>query len=87
MKFDEENILLYRGAWDEWEFELCDIIVPMSPNECDKKKDSILKHQSQKDRPMFPGDDAREFWERAEQRNRGTAEQITKLGFTAYEAC
>ena len=86
-KFNPENVLLYRGAWDEWEVELCDFIVPMSPMESEKKRESILKHQSQKDRPMFPGNDIREFWERAQQRNRGTAELLSKLGFVSYEAC
>jgi glucosamine-6-phosphate deaminase len=57
--FDAEHIFLYRGAWEEWELEMVNSIVPMSPDEITKKRDSIFKHQSQKDRPMFPGNDRR----------------------------
>jgi len=60
-------------------------IIPMSPEEISRKRDSIFKHQSQKDRPMFPGDDKREFWQRSEERNRGTAHLLTRLGFPEYE--
>ena len=37
------------------------------------KVDAIFKHQSQKDRALFPGADPREFWQRALDRNRATA--------------
>ena len=43
-------------------------------------------HQSQKDRPPFPGDDNREFWQRAEDRNRETAKLYRDLGLAEYEA-
>ncbi|SFF34260.1 glucosamine-6-phosphate deaminase, partial [Pedobacter antarcticus] len=52
----------------------------------EKKKYAIFKHQSQKDRAVFPGDDAREFWERAEDRNRETARAYDELGLAEYEA-
>jgi glucosamine-6-phosphate deaminase len=51
-----------------------------------RKRDAIFKHQSQKDRPVFPGDDAREFWVRAEDRNRETAVNYDKLGMAEYAA-
>jgi glucosamine-6-phosphate deaminase len=51
-----------------------------------KKRNAIFKHQSQKDRPLFPGIDTREFWQRAEQRNHSTAELYDKLGMAEYEA-
>ncbi|MDZ7691352.1 MAG: hypothetical protein U5K69_09515 [Balneolaceae bacterium] len=35
---------------------------------------------------MFPGPDEREFWQRAEERNRGTARLYDDLGFAEYEA-
>ena len=43
-------------------------------------------HQSQKDSAPFPGEDEREFWQRAEHRNKATAETYRKLGFAEYEA-
>lgn len=63
------------------------IIIPLSPKEVDNKTMSIWKHQSQKDGPMFLGEDKREFWERAKERNRMTAETLNHLGFSDYEAC
>lgn len=40
--------------------------VPLSPDELYEKRMGIFKHQSQKDRAMFPGSDSREFWQRSE---------------------
>ena len=77
---------MYRGAWHEfptWEIEMA---VPLSPQEVIRKRNAIFKHQSQKDRPVFPGDDAREFWVRAEDRTRETARNYDKLGMAEYEA-
>jgi len=45
------------------------MVVPLSPGELAAKVDAIQRHQSQKDRPLFPGADAREFWQRALARN------------------
>ena len=42
--------------------------------------------QSQKDGVMFQGDDAREFWMRAEERNRDTAQKYRNLGLSDYAA-
>ncbi|EKE38465.1 hypothetical protein ENUP19_0343G0002 [Entamoeba nuttalli] len=80
------DILLYRGAWQEWEIERADLIVPMSPQEVVFKRLVTFKHQSQKDLPLFPGADPREFWQRAEERNRNTAELLSKLGFAHFAA-
>ncbi|MEM0994229.1 MAG: glucosamine-6-phosphate deaminase, partial [Bacteroidota bacterium] len=77
---------LYRGAWQEWEVEDVDMAVPISPDELLRKRRAIFKHQSQKDRPLFPGNDSREFWQRAEERNRGTAKLYDELGLAEYEA-
>jgi glucosamine-6-phosphate deaminase len=77
---------MYRGAWQEfdtWEIEMA---VPLSPQEVLRKRNAIFKHQSQKDRPVFPGDDAREFWVRAEDRTKETARSYDKLGMAEYEA-
>ena len=79
-------VWFYRGAWQEWDVSDIEMAVPLSPDELLRKKRAIFKHQSQKDRPLFPGTDDREFWVRAEQRTRGTAEQYDRLGLAEYEA-
>ena len=83
---DDCYVWLYRGAWQEWDINEIEMAVPLSPQELAKKRRTIFKHQSQKDRPLFPGPDEREFWQRAEQRNRETALLYDKLGFAEYEA-
>jgi len=80
------EVWLYRGAWQEWEPEKIEMAVPLSPDELLRKRMAIFKHQSQKDRAMFPGLDQREFWQRAEERNRATARLYDKLGLAEYEA-
>lgn len=77
---------MYRGAWQEWDVAEAEMAVPLSPEETRIKRMAIFKHQSQKDRPLFPGTDPREFWQRAEERNRGTAVIYDKLGMAEYEA-
>ncbi|GLR15849.1 glucosamine-6-phosphate deaminase [Portibacter lacus] len=77
---------LYRGAWQEWDVQDIDMAVPLSPDELLKKRRAIFKHQSQKDRAMFPGNDAREFWQRSEDRNKNTARVYDELGLPEYEA-
>ena len=77
---------LYRGAWQEWEIEEIDMAIPMSPGQVIQKRNSILCHQSQKDKVMFQGNDEREFWLRAEERNKNTANLYNKLGLAEYQA-
>ncbi|WP_369750884.1 PIG-L family deacetylase [Pontibacter sp. BAB1700] len=77
---------MYRGAWHEFATHEIEMAVPLSPQEVERKRNAIFKHQSQKDRPVFPGDDAREFWVRAEERNRETAKSYDDLGLANYEA-
>lgn len=77
---------LYRGAWHEFDIHEIEMAVPLSPKEVMRKRLAIFKHQSQKDVPVFPGDDAREFWVRAEERTRETARQYDELGMAEYEA-
>jgi glucosamine-6-phosphate deaminase len=84
--FQSSEVWLYRGAWQEWEPERIEMAVPLSPQELLSKRIAIFKHQSQKDRAMFPGPDQREFWQRAEARNRATAQLYDKLGLAEYEA-
>lgn len=80
------RIWMYRGAWAEWEIENIEMCVPMSPEELRAKRNAILKHQSQMDSAPFLGNDERLFWQRAEDRNRGTALLYHKLGLACYEA-
>jgi glucosamine-6-phosphate deaminase len=80
------EVWLYRGAWQEWEPQRIDMAVPLSPSELKRKINAIFKHQSQKDKALFPGADEREFWQRAEQRNRDTARLYDQLGLPEYEA-
>ena len=77
---------LYRGAWAEWGIHEIEMAVPMSPDQVLQKRFGIFKHQSQKDGVVFQGSDSREFWQRAEERNQGTAELYNKLGLAEYEA-
>jgi glucosamine-6-phosphate deaminase len=78
---------LYRGAWQEWGPEEIEMAVPLAPDEVERKRMAIFKHQSQKDRALFPGPtDSREFWQRAEDRNRETAELYDRLGLPEYQA-
>ena len=77
---------LYRGAWHEWDIHEIEMAVPMSPDQVLKKRYAIFCHQSQKDGVMFQGDDAREFWMRAEERNRDTAQKYRNLGLSDYAA-
>ncbi|QCR22265.1 glucosamine-6-phosphate deaminase [Pontibacter sp. SGAir0037] len=77
---------MYRGAWHEFETHEIEMAVPLSPQEVERKRNAIFKHQSQKDTPVFPGDDSREFWVRAEARNRETARCYDDLGLADYEA-
>lgn len=77
---------MYRGAWNEFEIHEIEMAVPLSPQEVIRKRMAIFKHQSQKDLPVFPGDDAREFWVRAEDRNRDTAMAYDRLGLAEYAA-
>ncbi|RXG21872.1 glucosamine-6-phosphate deaminase [Leeuwenhoekiella marinoflava DSM 3653] len=77
---------LYRGAWQEWGIDEIDMAVPMGPDQVIEKRFGIFKHQSQKDGVVFQGSDSREFWQRAEDRNRETAELYDKLGLAHYAA-
>ncbi len=80
------RIWMYRGAWAEWEIDHIEMAVPISPEELRFKRNSILKHQSQMENAPFLGDDDRLFWQRAEDRNRATAQLYEKLGLASYEA-
>jgi glucosamine-6-phosphate deaminase len=80
-------VWLYRGAWQEWEIDVADVFVPLSKADLDKKIEAIYKHESQKDRALFPGAyDEREFWQRARDRNRNTAVELDELGLPEFYA-
>ena len=80
------RVWMYRGAWAEWEIENIEMCVPISPEELRAKRNSILKHQSQMESAPFLGNDERLFWQRSEERNRGTAKLYDDLGLACYEA-
>ncbi|MEM1012893.1 MAG: glucosamine-6-phosphate deaminase [Planctomycetota bacterium] len=84
--FAECEVWLYRGAWQEWEVGDIEMAVPLAPSEVERKRRAIFKHESQKDKALFPGTDEREFWERAEDRTRETARRYDALGLAEYEA-
>ena len=79
-------VWLYRGAWQEWDISDMEMAVPIGPKDMARKRNAIFKHQSQKDKAMFPGNDQREFWQRAEERNKTTAVKYNNLGLPEYEA-
>jgi glucosamine-6-phosphate deaminase len=80
------QVWLYRGAWQEWPITDATVLVPLSQEELTIKIQAIFKHQSQKDSAPFPGQDAREFWQRVEQRNKATSAQLDQLGLAEYFA-
>jgi hypothetical protein len=71
---------LYRGAWYEWELHEIDMAVPLVQTSL-LKRNAIFYHQSQKDRVMYQGNDSREFWVRAEDRNKHTARLYDELAY------
>jgi glucosamine-6-phosphate deaminase len=79
-------VWLYKGAWAEWDIDLIEMAVPMSPDQVMRKRMGIFKHQSQKDGVVYQGSDAREFWQRAEDRNKETAQLYNRLGMAEYAA-
>ncbi|QDT05991.1 Glucosamine-6-phosphate deaminase 1 [Rubripirellula lacrimiformis] len=79
-------VWMYRGAWQEWAPHQIEMAVPLSPQEVARKRVAIFKHESQKDRALFPGSDLREFWQRAEARNADTARRYDELGLAEYAA-
>ena len=82
----DTHVWLYRGAWMEWELGRVDMAVPLSPDEVVKKRHAIFRHLSQKDIVPFPGEDPREFWQRAEERTQNTAQLYDRLGMAEYQA-
>lgn len=80
------TVWLYRGAWMEWDLGNVDMAVPISPAEVIEKRHAIYHHLSQKDIVPFPGEDPREFWQRAEDRTHNTARLYRELGMAQYQA-
>ncbi|MFO1021605.1 MAG: glucosamine-6-phosphate deaminase [Planctomycetales bacterium] len=82
----QPEVWLYRGAWQEYEPHEIERVVPLSPEVTLRKKMAIFKHESQKDAALFPGNDDREFWIRAEERTKNTAAIYNALGLPEYFA-
>ena len=80
------EVLLYRGAWQEYELYEIEVAVPLSSEDLDRKRKAIFMHESQKDAALFPGADPREFWQRADDRNKGTADKYNRIGLPEYFA-
>jgi glucosamine-6-phosphate deaminase len=80
------DVLLYRGAWQEYDLHEIEIAVPLSPRDMELKRKAIFMHESQKDEALFPGSDPREFWQRAEDRNKGTANRYNLAGLPEFFA-
>jgi glucosamine-6-phosphate deaminase len=80
------DALLYRGAWQEYDLHEIEIAVPLSPSDLAIKRKAIFMHESQKDEALFPGSDPREFWQRAEDRNKGTADRYNRVGLPEFYA-
>jgi glucosamine-6-phosphate deaminase len=84
---ERPQVWLYRGAWQEWETDRADVFIPLSKTDLRQKIEAIFRHESQKDRALFPGAyDDREFWQRARDRNRRTAEALDALGLPEFYA-
>ena len=82
----QPEVWLYRGAWQEFPPYEIERAVPLSPEVMLRKKMAIFKHESQKDRALYPGLDEREFWVRAEQRTKNTAKVYNDLGLPEFYA-
>lgn len=82
----DARVWLYRGAWGQWSVEQVDMVVPMSPDELLLKKRAIFFHESQKNDAIYMEEDVRDFWQRAEDRNKNIAEVYHSLGLADYEA-
>jgi glucosamine-6-phosphate deaminase len=80
------EVLMYRGAWQEYPLHEIELAVPLSPSDIQQKRRAIFMHESQKDEALFPGSDPREFWQRAEDRNRGTADNYNQIGLPEFFA-
>ena len=60
--------------------------MPLSPQEVRRRRRAILRHGTQRDQAIFPGEDRREFWQITEDRCRQLAESYNALGLAEYEA-
>ncbi len=85
-EIDMPEVLLYRGAWQEYPLHKIEIAVPLSPRDLEIKRKAIFMHESQKDSALFPGSDPREFWQRAEDRNKATSDHYNQIGLPEYYA-
>lgn len=70
----------YRGAWNEWSLDDPDYLTFISFDDANMKQKitAIKEHKSQLN-PLFPGDDQREFYERAKARNKAIASEYYTL--------
>ena len=80
-------VWLYKGAWQEWDISEIEMAIPYEPRPGIEKTLRHLSYTSLKKTCVpFQGSDSREFWQRAEERNRNTAKLYEQLGLTHYAA-
>ncbi len=58
----------------------------MSEEELRLKILAVFKHESQRDKVPYASPGDRDIWQRVEERNRGTAATLERLGLPAYFA-
>ncbi len=81
------RVWMYRGQWGQWDVDLVEMAVPMSPEEFGDKRDAILKFHSQiHDAPFRSSADGKLSWQRSIDRNRDLANHYQQLGLATYEA-
>ena len=81
------RVWMYRGQWGQWDMDLVEMAVPMSPEEFGDKRDAILKFHSQiHDAPFRSSADGKLSWQRSIDRNRDLANHYQQLGLATYEA-
>ena len=81
------RVWMYRGQWGQWDVDLVEMAVPMSPEEFGDKRDAILKFHSQiHDAPFRSSADGKLSWQRSIDRNRDLANHYQRLGLATYEA-
>jgi glucosamine-6-phosphate deaminase len=80
------DVWLYRGAWQEWGPDEIEMAVPLSPDEVERKRIAIFKHESQKDKALFPGPTTRASSGSAPKTATATAQLYDALGLPEYQA-
>lgn len=81
---NKPELWLYSGAWNEFHPSEASVIIPLTSEEIDLKREGIFRHESQKDKAPQPGHIKCEFWQMAEKRNSITANLLATYGIKGY---